>query len=208
VVRWNTDKRYLRELADAGLPVVPTAWLEPGEPLALPAGEFVVKPTVSAGAAETARYAPHEAEDAEVHVGRLHDAGAMVMVQPYIDAVDTHGETALIYLGGEFSHAMRKGQILFRGQGVQPIILDTDEREQMSRRQASTAERELADRVLAAVPGGAERLLFARVDLLPGPDGPLLIELELTEPSLFLGYADGAADRFAAAIAGSLARSA
>ncbi len=68
------------------------------------------------------------------------------------------------------------------------------------------AELAVAERVLAAVPGGAD-LLYARVDLLPGPDGlPVLLELELTEPSLFLWTAPGPADRLADAVVRALDR--
>ena len=201
ILDWNTDKRYLAALAAAGLPVVPTTWLEPGDAFVPPAGEYVVKPSVSAGAAETARYGPDEAVEAAAHVARLHGHGARVMVQPYLDRVDESGETALVYFRGELSHAMRKGQILFPGQGVQPMILDDDPRELMAPREPSATERAVAERVLDAVPVAREDLLYARVDLVPGPDGePVLLELELTEPSLFLGGSEGAADRFAAAI--------
>jgi hypothetical protein len=77
--------------------------------------------------------------------------------------------------------------------------------EEFAAREPTAAERDCAARALAAVPGGADRLLYARVDLIPGPAGdPLVIELELTEPSLFLDTADGAADRLAAAIAAAV----
>jgi glutathione synthase/RimK-type ligase-like ATP-grasp enzyme len=74
--------------------------------------------------------------------------------------------------------------------------------ERIEAREATPGQREVAERVLAAVPGGPDRLLYARVDLVPDDDGyPVLLELELTEPSLFLSYAAGAPERFAAAIA-------
>jgi hypothetical protein len=73
--------------------------------------------------------------------------------------------------------------------------------EEITVRTPSDAEIRVAEKALAAVPGGADRLLYARVDLIPGPDGdPVLVELELIEPSLFLTTHDGAADTFAAAI--------
>lgn len=79
------------------------------------------------------------------------------------------------------------------------MILDGDAREQIEPRAPSDAEREVAPAALVVVPGGAD-LLYARVDLVPCPDRPVLLELELVEPSLFLGYATGAADRLAAAM--------
>jgi hypothetical protein len=116
VVAWNTDKRYLAVLAAAGVPVVPTAWLAPGDGWSPePVGEYVIKPTVSAGSRDTSRYDltdPARCELARAHVDRLHADGRSVMVQPYLHRVDTVGETALIYLGGRYSHAIRKGPML------------------------------------------------------------------------------------------------
>jgi hypothetical protein len=210
IVRWNTDKRYLADLAAAGVPVVPTTWVAPGYRWSPPpAGEYVVKPAVSAGSKDTGRYDLANDEHrrlAVAHVERLQAANRVVMVQPYLAAVDTVGETALIYLAGSdglvYSHAIRKGPMLTGPDlGVDGLYKE----EKIEARTPTAAEMATAERVLAAVPGGAGRLLYARVDLIPGPDGtPLLVELELTEPSLFLGYADGAADRLADAIVSRL----
>ncbi|HVM28919.1 MAG TPA: hypothetical protein VM433_14770 [Mycobacteriales bacterium] len=197
VLAWNTDKRYLRDLAAAGVPVVPTTWVEPGDGYAPPDGEHVVKPAVSAGARDTARYAP--GEDSSAHVRDLLGAGRTVMVQPYLAAVDTDGETAVLSLGGVHSHAARKGPVLV------PELDDPDD-VAITPRTASAAQRAVADAALAAVPF-AGPLLYSRADVVPGPDGgPLLIELELTEPSLFLAADPGAADRFAAVIAERVVR--
>ncbi len=204
IIEWNTDKRYLGALAAAGVATVPTRFVAPAEPVELPTdGEFVVKPTISAGSRDTARYAPAERERAEAHVAVLHDAGRTAMVQPYLTEVDAAGETAVLFTGGAFSHAIRKGPLLLPGEGfVEGLFAPED----ITPREASAAERALADRVLAAVPGGSDQLLYARVDLLPGPGGePVLIELELTEPSLFLEHSAGAADQLAAGIARALA---
>ncbi|HEV8632517.1 MAG TPA: hypothetical protein VGV61_19540 [Thermoanaerobaculia bacterium] len=112
VLAWNTDKRYLRELAAAGVIVVPTTFLAPGEPPVLPAStELVVKPAVSAGSNDTARYDAAGGAAARAHVQRLHAEGRMVMVQPYQRAVDEYGETALVYFDGELSHSIEKGSI-------------------------------------------------------------------------------------------------
>ncbi|MFC0003138.1 ATP-grasp domain-containing protein [Micromonospora siamensis] len=207
VVRWNTDKRYLGELSAAGAPVVPTSWVTPGQSWQLPAdrGEYVIKPAVSAGSQDTGRYDladPGHRELAAAHVRRLSAAGRVTMVQPYLDAVDTAGETALLFLAGPgglaFSHAIRKGPML---DGPDLGVEGLYKAEEISPRAATPEQLAVAGRVLAAVPGGRERLLYARVDLIPGADGtPLLVELELTEPSLFIGYADGAPDRLAEAI--------
>lgn len=205
VVAWNTDKTYLRDLASAGLPVVPTTWLVPGDPLSPVAfTDVVVKPTVSTGSRDTARYLPGEEDKARDHAARLLAAGRPAMVQPYLSGVDSVGETAVVHLGGSYSHALRKGPLLAPGQPDQTEALWRPE--DISRREPSAAERDLAGRALAAVPGGPDRLLYARVDLLPGPDGdPVVIEVELAEPSLFLLSVPAAADRLAAAIRAAVA---
>jgi glutathione synthase/RimK-type ligase-like ATP-grasp enzyme len=190
VLRDNTDKRYLGRLAAAGLPVVPTVY--PDAAWTPPAGEYVVKPTVSAASADTVRYRVGQEAAGQAHVDRLLAAGRGVMVQPYLDGVESDDETSVLYLGGRFSHAAWKSAALAGPAALHPLEL------KLGPREPSGAQREVAERVMAAFD---EPLLYARVDLLPGPDGPLLLELELTEPYLFLGTSDGAADRFAAAIA-------
>ena len=192
VVAWNTDKTYLRRLAEAGIPIVPTTWLDPGDVFVPPSEPFVVKPSVSAGARDTAAYEPGD-DTARAHVARLHAAGKTVMVQPYVHAVDADGETAVLVFDGEFSHGARKSAVLTRGGGEPELGSWT-----MDPRAPSEVEREMAMRVVEAVKGWGDDLLYARVDLLPGP---VLIELEVTEPSLFLGLAPGSAQRFARAVA-------
>lgn len=208
VLDWNTDKRYLRDLAAAGLPVVETAFVEPGadEGWFVHGRELVVKPAVGAGSLDTGRYRLRD--DAErtllnAHLARLLEAGRTAMIQPYLRGVDEAGETSLLYVAGPdglaYSHAARKGPML---DGPATSVSGLFKEERISAREPSAAERAVAERVLAAVPGGSGRLLYARVDLIPDDDGnPVLLELELTEPSMFLGYATGAAERFAAAIA-------
>jgi hypothetical protein len=117
------------------------------------------------------------------------------MVQPYLDAVDEQGETALLFLGGEFSHAIRKGQMLRPGHGPSTDLFLS---EQITARTPDEAELTLADRILDALPWPRSELLYARVDLIPDTDGsPRLVELELTEPSLYFSFGEGAARRLA-----------
>ena len=211
VVEWNTDKRYLRDLEVAGVPIVPTRFVAPldAEDAWLPEpgyADFVVKPAVSAGSRDTMRYAVDgPIEVAREHVRRLQAAGRTVMIQPYLDAVDTEGETAMLFLDGEFSHAIRKGPLLVRGvegERVEGLFVQ----EQIDRREPSAAQLAVAGQAVAAIPGGFERVLYARVDLISGPDGaPQLLELELTEPSLFLEHDADAAGRLAHAIVERLA---
>ena len=205
VVRWNTDKHYLGELARAGAPVVPTWYVEPGEDaggaldelLAAEAcRELVVKPAVGAGARDARRHARAARGEILAHLAPLLAARRSVMLQPYLESVDTSGETALMYLDGRFSHAIRKGALLPSGA---PSTSGLFAPEDIVSRTPRADELAAADRILAAAPFA--RLPYARVDLLRDATGaPRLLELELTEPSLFLAHAPGSAGRFAAAL--------
>jgi hypothetical protein len=208
VLTWNTTKTYLRTLQEAGLPVVPTDWLDPGDVFVVPeVGEYVVKPAVSAGSRDTNRYRAGDHDELAVaHAHGLMAAGRTVMVQPYLDQVDTYGETALFFFAGDFSHAVRKGPLLTPA--MEPVSGAYKE-ETIEARTPTEAERDAAEQVLdalaAVAPASREKLVYSRVDLVPGPDGrPVLLELELAEPSMFLVH-DGtkgtaSAERFAAAI--------
>lgn len=203
-VHWNVDKRYLLELARKGLPIVPTLLLVPGQSLdseAFSGQERVIKPSVGAGARDAARFPPSAVEAAAAHTEQLLASGRSVLVQPYLAGVDSYGETALIYLDGRYSHAIRKGPLLPPGGDASQALFAAED---IQPRIASDAEHAVAERVLAALP---ERPLYARVDLLPSAQGPLLLELELVEPSLFFAAREDAADRLVAAVADRLARS-
>jgi glutathione synthase/RimK-type ligase-like ATP-grasp enzyme len=212
VLAWNTDKRYLRELADAGLPVVPTALVAPGEAFAPPAaaggGEYVVKPTVSAGSRDTARFSGGDGDGdgdrdgarAAALVDAIHASGRTAMVQPYVASVDERGETALLFFDGAFSHAIHKGPLLRRGA---PPTTEVFAAETIEPREPSAAELAVAERVLADAVArlGTGPLAYARVDLVEDAAGePLLLELELTEPSLFFAGEAGRLSQFGHAI--------
>ena len=191
VIRWNTDKRYLDELPEA----VATQFVGRGDEWHPPAKEYVVKPTISSGSRHTGRYGPDDAQQARDHVDELVAAGRTAMVQPYLQAVDDHGETALLFFGGRYSHAIRKGQLLHPRRAPST---DLFVQEQIRARTPSATELALAERVMDSLPWPRRELLYARVDLIHGYDGaPQLVELELTEPSLFFAYADGSAERLA-----------
>ncbi|GAA2407944.1 hypothetical protein GCM10010191_15520 [Actinomadura vinacea] len=198
VLRWNTDKRYLRDLADAGVPVVPTLWDPDGLPSHWP--EYVIKPAVSIGSRDTARWGPGEEDQARAHLRDLRARGRTVMLQPFLTAIETAGETALVFRDGEFSHAARKAPILRANAGIEGPVTGDDSRGQITPATATDDQLALARQTLAAVPG-APHLLYARVDMVPGPDGsPVVLELELTEPNLFLDKSPEAAQAFAQAI--------
>jgi hypothetical protein len=158
---------------------------------------------VSAGSRNTARYGPAERPAAERHIADLHAAAKTAMVQPYLSAVDEHGETGLVFIDGRFSHAIRKGPLLAPGGALVEGLFAPEE---ITAREPSAAERDEADRVMALIVGRFGPLLYARVDLLAGPDGrPRLLEVELNEPSLFLAQDPASAERLAAAIFARLA---
>lgn len=204
VLEWNTDKLYLQQLEDSGVPIIETRWdVEPGGDIGEHA-EWVVKPTISSGSKDTARWSTRE--EVWAHSAELVAAGRTSMTQPYISSVDDEGETAMLYFGGTFSHAIRKGALLAPGEGV---VQDRDSRESITPRTPSPAQLELSASVLAMteeILGLDAPPLYARVDLVTAADGsPLLIELELTEPSVFLAQSDGGADRFVDAVLARIA---
>ena len=215
VLRWNTDKHYLVHLAHAGVPVVPTRFVEPGADADQElsrflsggagavsvgecgeVGEFVVKPSVGAGSRDAARYRRAERGRAGAHVARLLADGRSVMLQPYLGRVDQRGETAVIYIGGRYSHAIRKGPLLRLDEGlVQGLFAP----EHITPREPDEAELAVADAAFRAC--GPDEPLYARIDLVHDDHGrPVVLELELTEPSLFFLHAPDAAGRYADAL--------
>jgi glutathione synthase/RimK-type ligase-like ATP-grasp enzyme len=202
-LRWNMDKRYLAELAEAGVDTVPTRWLLPGEALAddvFPPGEFVVKPSVSGGGFQTARYRAGEADQARAHIARLLEGGRTAMVQPYQETVDVAGETALIFLAGRFSHAVRKGPLLRAGVGTRD---DLWRDEHLSPAEPGPTQLGAAREALAAAEGLLGPTTYARVDLITLDDGrPAVLELELLDPALFFEVHPPAVTRFAQILAG------
>ncbi len=170
VVRWNTDKHYLRDLAGAGVPVVPTLFVEPGtaapgalESFLAESGceEFVVKPAIGAGSRDAARYRRVERGRAGTHLQALVDAGRSAMLQPYLARVDEHGETAAIYLGGRYSHAVRKGPLLRVGDA---LVAGLFAPEQITAPAADAGELRVAEAVLGTIP--FEQPTYARVDMV------------------------------------------
>jgi glutathione synthase/RimK-type ligase-like ATP-grasp enzyme len=204
VVRWNTDKRYLGDLAAAGVPTVPTRYTAPGEAVVLPDDhEYVVKPTSGAGARLAARYTPDEHATAVRQVERMHADGFTAMVQPYVRGIDTAGERALQFVGGRPLHASRKGAVLTPGTPYDARKVAHPGLEPWT---PTAAELAVAERALAAVPDAPE-LLYARVDLVAGEGGePLVMELELVEPNLFLWLHERSVPRVVEAVLDAAAR--
>ena len=203
-VRWNIDKHYLGTLAAAGVPIVPTCFLEPGVDVAVElarfegvhaCAEFVIKPAVGAGSRDAQRHRRGSRQAIE-HATRLLHAHRSVLLQPYLERVDAEGEAALVFFGGEFSHSIRKGPLLQPGAAATGELFAA---ESIGARAALADELAIARLALAAIPFAAP--LYARVDLLrDGSGAPRVLELELIEPSLFFAHAPGSAARFAACV--------
>ncbi len=209
VVRWNLHKSYLVELAARGAPVVPTAIVTRGSTSEVGAcarllaargwGDAVVKPAISADSWETILVRKNEPARGDEHLARLAPERDM-LVQPFLRSVETYGERCLVYIDGEFSHAVRKNALTLGGRWAglpegAPVAAAPD-------------ELVAAERVLSAAreSSGASNVLYARVDLTRDDDGnPLLLELELAEPTLFLAEAPTAVTRLVAALASRLA---
>jgi glutathione synthase/RimK-type ligase-like ATP-grasp enzyme len=202
ILRWNTDKRYLDDLARVGIPVIPTRFLEAGDVFEPPSSPFVVKPAVSCSAKDTARYHADNETQACDHVRSLQASGRTVMVQPYCSGIEAKGEIAILIIGGAYSHSICRDAVLKHpglpqeGAGI-PENVRTYE--------PKPAELALAERVMSHIPGGSSSLLYGRVDLVPGLNGePTVLEVELTEPTLFLEFSEGATERLADSIASAL----
>ena len=199
VLRWNTHKSYLIELARQGVATVPTRILtrDTGQldlsGLFAGAAELVVKPAVSIGAVGARKGAAGEPALVE-HATNLLQRGD-VLVQPFVGSVVEQGETSLMFAGSEHTHAVRKVPAA-RDYRVQDHLGGS-----VHRHRPTPAELAVARAALAAAP---ESCLYARVDLVHTDDGPVVMELELTEPTLFLDEDPLAAERFADAVAAHL----
>jgi glutathione synthase/RimK-type ligase-like ATP-grasp enzyme len=177
VLGWNSDKSYLARLEAKGVPIPPTRWTDAVTEAdveaafdAFGADELVIKPTISGGAWKTLRLkrgeAPTDAPD------------GVAMIQPYLPAIETEGETSLLFFGGRFSHAVNKRpvpgdfriQVQFGGTYVSV--------------EPSAEAMALAEQVLAAIDGP---LLYARIDMTRDGEGNwVLMEAELIEPDFYL----------------------
>lgn len=198
LLRWNTDKRYLKDLETEGIQIVPTVWGSAGsvmDEIALPADkewdELVVKPAISASGNDTYKISR---ADWLTRMPALQSllSEKDVMVQPFMKTVQTVGEYAFLFFNGEFSHAVLKQPKLgeFRvqehhGGHNQPI-------------EPTLEQRRFAEKVMQSLP---ESTLYARVDAIMGESGQLMVsEVEVTEPSMYLVQDKQTPARFVAAI--------
>jgi len=198
VIRWNSHKGYLVELAAKGIPTVPTR-LIPGESIDVdlqleecPWDEVVIKPAVDGGGREVLR-ARRDSDVARLHAEALSAKGD-VIVQPFVPGI-VDGERSLVFLGGAFSHAVRK--VPAEGDYRVQYFYGGTELEHAP----DSAELRVALWAIDSAPG---RLTYARVDLVDWEGAPTLMELEAIEPDLYLRDTPERLARFAAAIQAEL----
>ena len=214
-IRWSLDKRYLRDLELRGVPVVPTVYIQSNQDpqrelrafrAAHPhTSEVVVKPSVGAYSKDVRRFSLHQEGEAVEHMRGLLRADREVLIQPYFGAIDKSGETDMIYFDGQYSHAIRKNSLLLPDGTTVAPTQDTRQA-----RSAGEDEQRVASAALEATAahlGINGAVLYARIDLIRDNAGdPVVLELELCEPSLSLPFTDVGAFRFAEAIAERLVR--
>lgn len=186
LLRWNTRKTYLAELDAAGVPTVPTLFSQAEVEAAFDlfgVDELVVKPQVSASSDGIRRLKRGD------RLQLLDEP----MIQPFLPAVQTEGEYALFYIGGEPSHAIRK--VAAAGEfRVQPQFGGLNRGWRPDAEARAVAE--------AALAGAPAEPLYARIDLLRRLDGRLAVaEFEAIEPDLYYAYGEGVLERLAEAVA-------
>lgn len=193
IIRWNLNKRYLTELTEKGVPVVPTAFVGMGERASLEkiCGEkgwrrVVLKPAISADSWETIRIEPDRYGEGQAYLDR-HRAAREIMIQPFVEDVEAGGEHSLMFFGGVYSHAVRKNSAFLGGRHVGPEGRPAD---------PGGDAVEMAGAVLRAA--GVPEIPYARVDIARDHEGkPMLLELELFEPTLFFREKSGSEEALA-----------
>lgn len=215
ILEWNSDKHYLQELSDRGLPTIDTTWLEVEREYSkhqvhtrFPAnGEFVVKPAVSSGLHATGRYTAREAYSrmaAIQHAMAILEEGHAAMVQRYILSMEERGEISLIFFNGLLSHAVEKDPILDSPTGeprrkhinrAHPHVITAGER---TRGEDVRATLHASIKELL---GRDEQLIYCRIDMVAGDEALEILEVSLFDCNLYLTSDPKAAEAFADAIA-------
>ena len=205
IIQWNIDKRYLRDVQSAGIAVIPTSFVETEKDVsncALLGDDVIVKPAISAGSNDTGRYRCKRAE-AEQQCRKILAGGRTVLVQPYLKEIDSLGETGLVYIAGKYSHAIYKqanfGDIVQSHNGlyVEGVV---------RAKTATDAELACGDKTMAFITNKFQSApLYARIDMVTAAAGPVIMEVELLEPSLYLQFSEGSPKAMADACARALA---
>jgi hypothetical protein len=200
-VMWSLDKHYLAEVERAGVAIVPTRFVEPGDDLRAGIGalrRFVIKPAIGAGSVGASSFdltVPGHAEAAVRHGEGLLALGRSVLVQPVVESVAIRGEMPMVFFDRVFSHAASKRVAIPVGGAAVGSLWAAEDNCATT---PTSREIAVAEAALAVVPNSLGPLLYARVDLVWDDHGePLVLEIELAEPSLFIAQAPAAAARFA-----------
>lgn len=194
-IKWNSDKNYLKQLESQGVPIVPTEIIYSTDQVnttlitiknsGWDAKEVVIKPTIGAYSSGVVRLPIDQIDNINRHVDYLLGLKKGVIIQPYLNTIEEHGETNMIYFNNIYSHAIKK-EALLSNLGV----TKTPDMDLRSPKVASDEEKALAHKILNLVGSNLELsqpLLYARLDFIEDKDSrPLLLELEITEPSLSL----------------------
>lgn len=215
ILEWNTHKTYLRSLEKRGLPTIPTAWLEPEQNLSkhqihtrFPAsGEFIVKPAVSSGVRDIGRYttvSTAQRQAAIAQVQQLLGAGRTVMLQRYLEEIDTHGEISLVFFNGLVSHAVEKRAVLHPATITEPTmheaVVTAEAADHIAWQWGERIRRVLHAYVRERI-GRDEQFLFNRVDIVPDDEGSFrVMEVSLVDADLYLAATPEALGNFADAI--------
>lgn len=201
LLRWNSDKSYLKELRESGAPIIPTFFQERKKRESLQRvfaemnwAEAVIKPAIGLASWGAKRIKSDSLEEGERHLDLLLAGGAKAMVQEFLPSVYEYGERALVFINGKYSHCVRKAafqKLAVAGQAGETEAIATE------------SELETAAKILSCL---KTIPLYARVDLVKNNFGEsVLMELELVEPSLFLSTNPKAGRLFAEAIVEKLA---
>ncbi|MCM0606016.1 MAG: hypothetical protein KA715_07990 [Xanthomonadaceae bacterium] len=204
-VRQNIDKRYLRSLESSGVKIIPTQWFMKDDLEGFnskfkfnkrPNETLIVKPTVSANSYSTLRISLADASDIKFAIGKVLEQATCAMVQPYLSEIETEGEWSMIYAGGKLTHTVRKFPKTgdFRVQedhGGSTILMN-----------APIAVLEAGEKTLKWVQEfNGEMPLYVRVDGVESKDdGFLVMEVELTEPSLYFTHSPKSVSEFSAVL--------
>ena len=215
ILEWNTHKTYLRSLEKRGLPTIPTAWLEPEQNLSkhqihtrFPAsGEFIVKPAVSSGVRDIGRYttvSTAQRQAAIAQVQQLLGAGRTVMLQRYLEEIDTHGEISLVFFNGLVSHAVEKRAVLHPAtiteSTMHEAVVTAEAADHIAWQWGERIRRVLHAYVRERI-GRDEQFLFNRVDIVPDDEGSFrVMEVSLVDADLYLAATPEALGNFADAI--------
>lgn len=215
VIKWGLNKTYLLDLRDKGVSIVPSRLIRAGHrDITAEMSDFirqqrnpsevVIKPVVGAYSRGVRRFRSEDSDSATSYIREQHSGGNDVLVQPYLSSIDVSGETDLVFFNGIYSHAIRKSALLQQDGTVREPL-----QEFRRERQPSEAERRLAESAVNAVEEIFQLekpLLYARIDLILDNDNqPVVLEMEICEPSLSLPFSSGSALRFAEAIKKRLA---